>query len=235
MIKIKADVKQDSLYKILRKDVDGIQIVEINESGCDYHDFVLFYYHVDEESLKIVRDLIQQYKNEKTVCLIGASSYIPGCGEEPDDLLNEPDLFDCQTSEMKPKFDMFFDFLEPEDFENLIVAALYCRNGVIHGDPQDYVNFGKDVSDLELYSAIGKTLEDAAGKIINKINENSYEPIKKMIVTVVCDESLLISDVEKVITILKTKAIPDCQILWSLCSPANDVDKKYGKIVLITA
>lgn len=62
----------ESNYSIVLTEKNGIKIVEINESGCDYHDFVLIYYKASAENIPLLRQLHEKYKkSEKITCFIG--------------------------------------------------------------------------------------------------------------------------------------------------------------------
>lgn len=222
----------ESTYKTVRKEINGIQIVEIGESGCDYLDFALFYYHVDKASGEVIKQLVEQYKNRGTICIIGAS-------DESEDWKDQQELFEYHSSQIKLLFNLAFDFVKSNDFESLVEACVSCRSGLVHGDPQDYLVLGKCSSEnrLSLYSETDATPENAANKIIRKIqnkNDNNENcKTTKALMTIFCDEDISLSEINKALKKFESEYGNDCHIIWNMCPPAKKSDERICKIVLI--
>ena len=115
-------------YKVTQHLIDNLTIVEIQEIGCDYLDYVVIYCNEDWDCKKI-KSLVDEYKKKNTVCVIGCSS------SQKENLLNE---------EIKNYFDLFCSHVcLQNDFDALIELLISVRTGFTHGDPQDIINFRK--------------------------------------------------------------------------------------------
>ena len=57
-------------YKVTQHLIDNLTIVEIQEIGCDYLDYVVICY--DESCMEQkIKSLVDEYKDKNTVCVIG--------------------------------------------------------------------------------------------------------------------------------------------------------------------
>lgn len=63
------DESNYSLYSILRTEKDGIKIVEINERGCNYHDFVLIYYKAATENIPLLKQFHEKYFSPESILI----------------------------------------------------------------------------------------------------------------------------------------------------------------------
>ena len=118
------NINDEANYSIVRTEKDGIKIVEINEGGCGYHDFVLIYYKAAAENIPLLKQLHDKYKkSEKTICFIGC--------------ISDKSDFKTNYSEYYSFFDLNGTMIEDDEYESIVLSAYSCRSGLTHGDPQD--------------------------------------------------------------------------------------------------
>lgn len=152
--------KDEPNYSIVRSEKDGIKIVEINESDCNYHDFVLIYYKATTENILLLKQLHEKYKkSEKTTCFIGCIS------DESD--------FKSDYSEYHSFFDLNGTMIAEEEFESIVLSAYSCRSGLTHGDPQDWLNLKKS-EDL-------CCLEETGTSVVEMV-DHLYDRLKKLFI-----------------------------------------------------
>ncbi len=151
----------DNLYSIKRIEKDGVKIVEINESDCNYHDFVLIYYKAAAENIPLLKQLHEKYKKEeKTICYIGCIS------DESD--------YRGDYSEFYKYFDLRGVLVPDWEFENLILSCYSCRGGLTHGDPQDWLNL-KSSEDLGCLEETGSSITEMVDHLYSKFKKLSTE------------------------------------------------------------
>ena len=110
--------------------MENIRIVEIQEFGYDFLDYVVIY-HDEVCNAQKLKSLIDDYKNKETICVIGC------CSNQTENL--------SLTAETKNSFDLYCSHLCTEnDLENLVDLLLSVRTGLTHGDPYDIKHFRKD-------------------------------------------------------------------------------------------
>ncbi len=180
----------ESNYSIELTEKGGIKIAEINENGCDYHDFVLIYYKAEAENIPLLKQLHEKYKeSEKTVCFIGCVS-----GESD---------FREDFSEFYEYFDLNIKLLPEQKFESIVLSAYSCRSGLTHGDPQDWLNL-KDSASFDFMEENGTSVAETAELLYSKLKKHFSEhqdcrKIKNGIISVISNtENILISDIEPV-------------------------------------
>ena len=143
-------------YKLTQHTLEKAKIFEIQERGCDYLDYVVIY-----DCLDNAKSLIEEYKNKKTVCIIG-------CCENPD-------LVDDDT---KLSYDLYCSHpCSEEDLESLVDFLLSVRTGDTHGDPEDVKQFR--ISDTNNSFSInfvsGANLKEITKNLKKLINEDSAQ------------------------------------------------------------
>ena len=169
------DESNCSLYSILCSEKDGIKIVEINERGCNYHDFVLIYYKAAAENIPLLKQLHEKYKkSEKTICFIGCKSY------------------ESDSQQDYSEYYSFFDlngimFGGEKEFESIVLSAYSCRGGQSHGDPQDWLNL-KNSGGLCCLEETGKSVPEIVNNLYGKLGEfyTTHPYITKIKTGIVC-------------------------------------------------
>ena len=117
-------------YKVTQHSVENIKIIEIQEFGYDFLDYVVIY-HNECCNVQKLKSLIDDYKDKKAVCVIGY------CSNQTENL--------SLTAEIKNSFDLYSSHLCTEkDLESLVDLLLSVRTGLSHGDPTDIKHFRKD-------------------------------------------------------------------------------------------
>lgn len=117
-------------YNVTQHLMENIRIVEIQEFGYDFLDYVVIY-HDEVCNAQKLKSLIDDYKNKETICVIGC------CSNQTENL--------SLTAETKNSFDLYCSHLCTEnDLENLVDLLLSVRTGLTHGDPYDIKHFRKD-------------------------------------------------------------------------------------------
>ena len=117
-------------YNVTQHLIENIRIVEIQEFGYDFLDYVVIY-HNECCNVQKLKSLIDDYKDKKAVCVIGC------CSNQTENL--------SLTAETKNYFDLYCSHLCTEkDLENLVDLLLSVRTGLTHGDPYDIKHFRKD-------------------------------------------------------------------------------------------
>ena len=117
-------------YNVTQHLMENIRIVEIQEFGYDFLDYVVIY-HDEFCNAQKLKSLIDDYKNRETICVIGC------CSNQTENL--------SLTAETKNSFDLYCSHLCTEnDLENLVDLLLSVRTGLTHGDPYDIKHFRKD-------------------------------------------------------------------------------------------
>ena len=183
--------KEERNYSIVRTEQNGIKIVEINEKGCDYHDFVLVYYKAAKENFQLLEQFHTKYKiNEKTVCFIG--------------LISEESGFKSDFSEYKKFFDLNGVMIAEDEYESIVLSAYSCRSGLTHGDPQDWLNF-KSSEDLCCLEETGTSVTEMADQLCSRFKKlfTEHPESKKMkngIVSVIANgfDDLPLSDLASI-------------------------------------
>lgn len=146
-----------SFYSINRIDQNEIKIAEINEKGCDYHDFVVVFYKAEKENIPLLEQLHSKYKvNEKTVCFIG--------------LMNEESGFESDFSEYKKLFDLNGKMITDNEYESIVLSAYSCCSGITHGDPQDWLNL-KSSEDLCCLEETGTSVTETANHLCSRFKK----------------------------------------------------------------
>lgn len=144
-------------YSIVQTEKDGIKIVEINERGSGYHDFVLIYYKAATEKIPLLKQLHEKYKkSEKTICFIGCIS------DESD--------FKPDYSEYHTFFDLNGTMIDEEEFESIVLSAYSCRSGLTHGDPQDWLNL-KSSEDLCCLEETGTSVAEMVDHLYDRFKK----------------------------------------------------------------
>lgn len=117
-------------YNVTQHLIENIRIVEIQEFGYDFLDYVVIY-HDEFCNAQKLKSLIDDYKNKGTICVIGC------CSNQTENL--------SLTAETKNSFDLYCSHLCTEnDLENLVDLLLSVRTGLTHGDPYGIKHFRKD-------------------------------------------------------------------------------------------
>ncbi len=157
-------------YKVTQHLVGNIQIVEIQEIGYEYFDYVVIR-HDESCDAQILKSLIDEYKNKETVCVIGCSS----------NQIEKSSL----PAEIKKSFDLYcYHPCSDEDLENLVDSLLSVRIGSTHGDPQDIKNLRKDETN-NLFSIKGSTRSSINELLRIFTNSKSFQ-FNKYFLSVFC-------------------------------------------------
>lgn len=163
------NVDDEPLYKMNRKEADGLKIVEFKENGCDYFDFVLVNYHADPKSLEMIKELNTYYKQQNsTVCFLGMA--------DGDDTVIETEdgLNICLT--FSDYFDLYEPFPEKDDFELLVETCRSAYTGAVHVSPYDWLCLKTETSNSFGFGhADGSTVKAAIDIFIK-----DFEKIKKL-------------------------------------------------------
>lgn len=151
-------IGENENYKIFRKTKDEIEIIEIKEDRCDYLDFVIFYFPITKNICDKIRLLVETYKTNNTICIVGINT-------DKGEWYKDFDLLDYYL-EFSKIFDMAGTINEKEEFEALVDIFYGCRTGPTHGDPEDFRHFcPQDNNFVEFYCEYADTFEDATNKI----------------------------------------------------------------------
>jgi hypothetical protein len=205
-------------YKVTQHLIDNLTIVEIQEIGCDYLDYVVICY--DESCMEQkVKSLIDEYKKKNTVCVIGCIS------SQKENILNE---------ENKNSFDLFCShFCSQKEIDTLIELLISVRTGFTHGDPQDIKNFRK--SEIEnLFSikfATGLNLNEARKNILELIKENKQKDFsfQNIYVSVLSNQSDL-CELENLLSSINQEFENDISVMYTTIE--ND-SFDFTKIILL--
>lgn len=205
-------------YKVTQHLIDNLTIVEIQEIGCDYLDYVVICYDESCEEQKI-KSLVDEYKEKNTVCVIGCSS------SQKENLLNEKN---------KNSFDLFCShFCSQKEIDALIELLISVRTGFTHGDPQDIKNFRK--SEIEnLFSikfATGLNLNEAIKNILDLIKENKQKDFsfENIYVSVLSNQSDL-CELENLLSPINQEFENDISVMYTTIE--NDLFD-FTKIILL--
>lgn len=205
-------------YKVTQHLIDNLTIVEIQEIGCDYLDYVVICY--DESCMEQkIKSLVDEYKDKNTVCVIGCSS------SQKENLLNE---------EIKNYFDLFCSHVcLQNDFDTLIELLISVRTGFTHCDPQDIKNFRKsEIENLFLIKfATGSNLNEARKNILELIKENKQKDFsfQNIYVSVLSNQSDL-CELENLLSSINQEFENDISVMYTTIE--ND-SFDFTKIILL--
>ena len=237
-------------YKATQLSVENIKIVEIRElyqlckirensetSGSikirdcieplgdlieqDYLDYVVIYHDESCNSQKL-KSLIDEYKNKKTVCVIGC------CSNQTEN--------SSLTAEEKNLFDLYCSHpCSENDLENLIELLLSVRTGFTHGFPENIkeLRINETNNLFSIKYATFSDINEIAQKYKKLISEKNFdsEPVafKNYFLSIFCkkDDSNLIN-VDK---FLRNRKFEDDELLMYTVIEDDSFDNQ--KIVVL--
>ena len=201
-------------YKLTQHTLEKAKIFEIQERVCDYLDYVVIYDCLDNAKL-----LIEEYKNKKTVCIIGCSE--------------NPDLVDDDT---KLSYDLYCSHpCSEEDLESLVDFLLSVRTGDTHGDPEDVKQFR--ISDTNNAFSIkhfnGANLKKITKNLTKLINENtaqhsSYQNIYASIFS----KKIKLEEVDNLLSVIYQEFGNEISLLFTT---VEDKSSTSTKIIFLSA
>lgn len=197
-------------YKLTQHTLEKAKIFEIQERGCDYLDYVVIY-----DCLDNAKSLIEEYKNKKTVCIIG-------CSENPDLVVNDTKL----------SYDLYCSHpCSEEDLESLVDFLLSVRTGDTHGDPEDVKQFR--ISDTNNAFSIknfnGANLKKITKNLTKLINENtSYQNIYASIFS----KKIKLEEVENLLSAIYQEFGDEISLLFTT---VEDKSSSSTKIIFLSA
>ena len=198
-------------YKVTQHSLEKIKIVEIQEVGYEYLDYAVIYHDESCDSQKL-KSLINEYKNKKTVCVIGCCS-------------NQTEKSSL-TAEEKNSFDLYCSHpVSEEDLENLVDLLISVRTGLTHGDPQDIIHFRKNETNNS-FSIKGATCSN-----INELPQflSNSEPFKfnRYFLSIFCkEEDSNIQNIDYVLQNLELKN--DEELMFTMIE-----DNSFDKVKII--
>ena len=217
----------DSLfYSISHIEQNGIKIAEINEKGCDYHDFVVIFYKASKENIPLLEQLHTKYKiDEKTVCFIG--------------LISKESDFESDFSEYKKFFDLNGKMITEDEYESILLSAYSCRSGITHGDPQEWLNL-KSCEDLCCIEEKGTSVTEMADHLCSRFKKlfTEHPESKKMkngIVSVIANEfnDISMNDVNYLTKKLTDFFEDGYSIILNINTKCKEVESGIIKLTLI--
>ena len=217
---------EDPNYSIVRTEQNGIKIAEINEKGCDYHDFVVLFYKAAKENIPLLEQFHAKYKKtEKTVCFIG-------CISDESDYRND-------YSEFYKYFDLNGVLVPDWEFESLVLSCYCCRGGLTHGDPQDWINLKKEDSGIICcLEKEGKSFNEALNKLRDALKTTvlKYFESKKMknaIVSVLSNGTdVSMSELQNINKLTEFLA-EDYSMIFNVNTNCSQIDENTVRITLI--
>jgi len=192
-----------------------ITIVEINEQGCEYFDFVLIKFHYDINSCNEAYKIGLNYRrNDKSVCLIGC--VITNQNEK-----NFTPDFKRQL-DFSTFFDLWCDGVSDYVFESLIKACYSTRGGSTHGDPKEWLSMqDKNRGNrIFLVTECKETFSESCSAIVKRLSdmkENSqiYQFHNSFMACFSNEIDISLLEIEYLIDQVKSLFQEDCNISCS--------------------
>jgi len=212
---------------------NNVSIVEINEQGCGYCDFVLIKFHYDINSCNEAYKLGLNYrKTDKAVCIIGC--VITNQNEKN----FKPDF--ARQIDFSTFFNLWCDCVSDYIFESLVKACYATRGGFTHGDPKEWLsmqdrNRGNRISVVaecketfsESFSAILKHLN------IMKENTQIYQFHNCFIACFSNEIDLALLEVESLIDQVKYLFQADCNISCSFVTNYSGNTENKKEVIFV--
>ena len=154
-------------YSISRRTADNnVTIVEINEQGCEYYDFVLIKFHYDINSCKEAYKIGLNYRrHDKAVCVIGC--VITNQNEKN----FTPDF--VRQIDFSAYFNLWCDGISDYIFESLVKACYATRGGSTHGDPQEWLSMQDRNRGNRVFvvAECKETISESFSAIVERLND----------------------------------------------------------------
>jgi len=207
--------------------VSNIEIVEINDYGCKYHDFVILKYSYSKDVINEIKKLTQQYKKtERTVCLIGCKSKDQECNYRPS--LNEP------SNDISTLFDIFCSDITNHQYESLIKACYATRGGVTHGDPHDWLSLvDKRIGvNVDIISASNDNYQESFSSVLKQVKVGTN--VHAAVVTLIsCEKELSLNEMQDYTEQMKVYFTDNCNVSWYFLDSSIELTKIAKEVVLI--
>lgn len=212
---------------------NNVTIVEINEQGCEYCDFVLLKFNYDINSCKEAYKIGLNYRrHDKAVCVIGC--VITNQNEKS----FTPDF--ARQLDFSTFFNLWCDGVSDCVFESLIKACYATRGGDAHGDPRDWLsmqdkNRGNRIFVVaecketisESFSAYVKRLSDM------KENSQIYQLHNIFIACYSKEIDIPLLEIECLFDKVKSLFQADCNIACSFVTDYSENPESKNEVIFV--
>jgi len=228
-------LKINELNNVYKYNDGKIQIVEIKDENCDFLDFVIFLFPVEKESCEKIRQLVEKYRSENAVCIVGFDN-------DEVEYYNNDELFSYYIDFSKI-FDISGSINNPSDFDSLVDIFYGCKTELHRGTHKDFIDSSSKKSNLvSFFSEYADTFDDAAQKIYNKLskqckwmksNDSNLSFFNTLMLITTAQEDLKENDVNSLFNAIYEFGKPDFEYYYYWNHLIKNPDKGKYRISLL--